>query len=170
MNPLLITYNALWKLLENSTEFCEMVKPGNRIKYSGAGRNPQKEQAITADYPEVRIVVTRTDPHLNRTSNGSSLKKHFAIQILTGSQQVDKMLELEWIIYKAMAGAYEALLDLSWPEESGGYKFIKLVKPVSIQEQLTMTADMKSHVAGWVSVWAVEIDMWFRTKDLSNGS
>jgi len=162
-DPLSLVYEGLWNILEQSVDFTTMVKPGNRIKFSGNNRAPLKEEAMAADYPEVRITTLSSEPHLCRTSNGSSLKKTFAIQVLSGDQRVDAVdFPLEWIIYSALNRRYDTLADLTWK----GKQFVKVLRALNITDNFAMGDATHPAIRGWVSVWACEIEMWFQTTDL----
>ena len=162
-DPISKAHDALWELLEGSGDFTNLVAKGNRVKFAGNSRAPMKEQAITADYPQVRIVAVSSEPHSNRTSNGSSLKKRFAVQILTGDQRLTEVLfPLEWIIYRTMSKGISTLNTLMWRNHA----FIKNVKPIAVADQLFMDGELRPTILGWTSVWQVEIEMWFTTADL----
>lgn len=156
-DPLTIVYNALWDLLEDDADFTSLVSVNNRIKFVD-DESPMKNQAITADYPEVRIVSVGTRPHLLRTSSGSSMVKQFAIQVLTGDQRLDaKLFPLEWTIYKVMNRGIPALLELTYD----GRKFIKNLKATTVSDSF-MYAQLNPHIKGWTSIWSCEVEIWFR--------
>ena len=162
IDPITTVYNALWGILEADAEFTALVKAGNRIKFSGDNQNPLKDQAITSDYPEVRIVSQGSVPHVLRTSNSSSLIKTFAIQILSGDQRLDAIqFPLEWIIYRALASSIGTLLALTWNSKS----FVKNAKPTSVNDSFG-NREPQSTIRAWIAVWACEVEMWFQTSDL----
>lgn len=162
-DPITLVYDALWSILENSDDFTNAVLVGNRIKFSGTNTAPIKEETITNDYPEVRIVSVSSTPHIFRTSNGSSLVKQFAIQILTGDQRVtEKLFPLEWIIYRALVNGLSTLLGLEW----NGKKFVKNVTPISVGDSFRTDRELTPAIRGWLSVWACNVEMWFNTADL----
>lgn len=162
-DPISLVYNALWSFLESDSEFGELVAPGCRIKFSGEDRSPIKEEATTADYPEVRIVSLSSNPHVNRTSNGSSLIKTFVVQVLSGDQRLTEVqYPMEWLIYRIMSKCVFNLSSLKWNDKP----FVKNIKPANVQDSFGRAINVESAIRGWVSVWSVEVEMWFNTGDL----
>jgi len=158
-NPFILLYDALWELLESYAGFTDLVRLGNRIKFSGDNRAPVKQEMQSADLPEVRLVCTGGTPHVQRTSGSSSCTKTFSVQIATGDQRYNESLfPVEWAIYKAMARWQSILGALIWEGES----FVKQCQPVSSRIGLA-EFDVARGIKGWTSVWEIEIDMWFST-------
>ena len=162
-DPFTIVYNGIWSLLEASDEFTSMVKPGNRIKFTGDDRrDPLKREVSQADLPEVRLICTASTPHLMRTSNASTFKKTYEIQISSGSRMYDaSCFPLEWIIFKALADWQATLLALTWC----GKKFVISAVPGSIRNGIA-ESDLNRGITGWASIWAVDVEMVFATADL----
>lgn len=159
-NPLTLVHEALWKLLESHRPFAKLVVEGNRIKYT-AESSPFKRDSSVADLPEVRLVPVQTTPHLQRTSNSSSLLKRFEVQVKTGSQFVaEKLYPLEWEIYRALARWAPVLMALTWEKKT----FVKLCRPTQVTE--THESSPKTGPLGWGCIWACEVEMWFETSDL----
>lgn len=161
-NPFTIVHDALWAMLESSSEFTDLVPVGNRIKFSGDNSDPLKSQAITTDYPEVRIVPAGGMAHIYRTSNSSSFNQSFAVQILSGDQRVDFLhFPLQWIVYRVFAKELLTLLALTFNSES----FVKNIKPASVQSAYPSAEGQQ--IKGWVGIWACEVEMWFSTAGLN---
>lgn len=163
-DPLSMVYSALWSLLEDTGDFSARVKDANRVKYIGKlDRLPEKDEVLTADLPEVRIVATGGIPHQRRTSNSSFLLKRFAIQISTGDRRLDaELFPVEWAVYKALADWPTPLMALLWE----GSPYVKLARPLEITEAPVGTPERG--VTGWYTVFACEVEMWFTTSDLIN--
>ena len=159
-NPIKKLYDALWEMLDDSTELKELVKPGNQLKWME--NHTWKDQILDADLPEIQIVPVTVTPHLQRTSNMSSMLEQFAIRVATGDQRIDKNLfDIRWAVYGAMSNWATRLAALTWNSN----KFVKLCRPRSITEgMIEGTADRG--LTGWFSVWAAEVEMWFQTSDL----
>ena len=156
-NPITMVYNALWSMLEAHKPLASMVKIGNRVKLTGANRLPIKEHLGTADLPELRLVSTSSEPHVQRTSTSSSLVKRFKIEVCTGDRRLDAALfPLEWAVYCAMHSWQSVLASLKWNDAA----FVKLARPVSVQDS-TALVDMMRGVEGWTSLWECEVHMWF---------
>ena len=168
-DPISITYDALWDLLEGNEDFCEIVKIGNRIKFSGENRAPLKDTQATNDYPEVRIISRTSEAHLIRTSNGSSLKKQFVIQVLTGEQRLTELLyPLEWLIYCIFSKAFSTLKELKYPDEESeeGSTFIRHIALTGGTDQFSVSVDGKPTQRGWFNVLTIDTEMWFATASL----
>lgn len=162
-DPATQVYNALWDMLEAHKGFTDLVRVGNRIKMSGRKRRPIKDEVSEADLPEVRIIPAGGEPHVQRTSNGSSLVKRFAIQVSTGEEVVDvKLFPVEWEIYRAMSKWAVTLQALKW----NGRSFVNLARPLEITEGVS-DSDLNRGIVGWSTVWMCEVIMWFTTADLA---
>jgi len=162
-DPFSLVYNALWTLLEAHAEFAALVKVGNRIKFNAAGGDdPIKDKLSSADLPEVRLLCTGTSPHVQHTSGSSSCIKFFEIQVATRSQQYTaELFPVEWEIYRAMSKWATVLSALTWNSKT----FVKLARPTDGQQGVS-TDDVDRGGHGWVSVWGIEVQMWFTTTDL----
>lgn len=162
VDPFTLVYKALWEMLEDHDEFKSFVREGNRVKFTGKPREYLKTQVQDADLPEVRLVPAGAQPHLQRTSNGSSVVERFEIQIATGSEGVDLSLyPVKWAVFKAMSNWSTRLSVLTWNEN----KFVKLARPTAINDG-SSGFDEARGIKGWTSVWACEVELWFRTADL----
>lgn len=168
-DPFSLVYRALWSMLESHTGFTGLVRTGNRIKFSGAGRDPMKSEILSADLPEVRIVPAGGPPMLMRTSSSGSVVKRFQIQIATGEQRTDQtesLFAVEWEIIKAMHG-WEAVLGaleitIGEGESAVDVAFVKRCTAGEISEGVTDT-DLNRGIRGWSAVWSCEVEMWFPT-------
>lgn len=163
VNPVKKVYDALWQMLHDHEGFKGLVKVGNEVSFMG--KHAWKDQVQVADMPEVQIVPTVTTPHLQRTSNGSSMLERFEVRVATGSQRLDEVLfVIRWEVYRALSDWATRLQALTWK----GNKYVKLVRPVQITEGM-IDKSVERGVTGWFAVWAGEIEMWFRTIDLQGG-
>lgn len=162
-NPLRQVYSAFWSMLEAHSGFTDLVLVGNRIKFSGtAARSPQKPEISDADLPEVRVVQTGLHPHLQRTSNGSSLVTRWAVQIASGDQRMPALMDVQWAIYRALMGWETHVQALQWESK----EFVTVCRPLEVKVELT---DRRANrgIRGWSDVWAGEVIMWFATADLA---
>lgn len=161
-NPLQLVYQAIWSMLEAQSDFATLVPAANRVKYSGTLiQASDKETLSPSDYPYVRVLATAMQPHLERTSNGSSLKVLWKIEISTGERQLTDLFAVEWAIYQAMAfwRTHVEGLDM----EGDGY--VVLCRPAAVRTQLgDPTIDRGAR--GWSSVWAGISLIWFATASL----
>jgi len=164
VDPITQVYYALWSLLEAHEPLAQLVKVGNRIKFSGATRDPVKAEVSDADLPELRIVPVSSTPHLQRTSNASSILKRLRIEVSTGDQRVDAgLFAMEWEIYRALSTWAATLTALTWNSK----KYVRLARPVTVQDG-TAQADLERGIRGWAAVWECEVEMWFDTADMQS--
>lgn len=162
-DPYTQVVRGLWDLLEASPHFAALVKVGNRIKFTEtAKRDPMKAELGTQDVPEVRIVCVASEPHLHRTSNSSTDKVQFQIQVASGDKRMHVAhFPVKWAVYRALKNWIPYMMSLRW----NGEQFVKLVAPVSVQEG-TEKPELNRGIIGWSAVWACDAELWFRTLDL----
>ena len=161
-DPMSKVYDALWTMLENHSGFAGKVKIGNRIKYSGENRDPEKQEILDGDLPEVRIIPVSGDPHLQRTSNSSSFIKMFELQITTGDPRVDAAaLPVEWEVYKGFSTWEVAVKAITWHEMHP----VNLCRLISVAEGASEKILARGHL-GWAALIRFEVHFWFRTIDL----
>ena len=91
-DPFSLVYDRLWTLLEVHKGFTDLVRLKNRIKFSGTDRSPLKDEVLTADLPELRLICSRMTPHIQRTSSSGSVEMTFEVQVSTGDQRVTELL------------------------------------------------------------------------------
>ncbi|HAI11077.1 MAG TPA: hypothetical protein DCM28_05190 [Phycisphaerales bacterium] len=145
---------ALWNVLESRSGFTSLVKPGNRIRFDNRIR---KSTLQAADVPLVAVVADAVDPHMFRTSNGSSFKRQFRFEIYTGEVDITaQAFPVEWQIMLAVASIGNRL---------DGLDFVRSVRPVQGQAP---GADPEGKSNGWYTVIGVEVEVWFDTASLQS--
>ncbi|MGO8744624.1 MAG: hypothetical protein ACLQNE_01420 [Thermoguttaceae bacterium] len=156
-DPLTQVYTALWGLLEADPAWCGLVKPANRIKFLGPNVSPRKDEAVSADFPEVRIEAAAMTPHLNADSSNSRVTARFEIRVASGQQGYDAALfPVLWQTLRALHGYQAALMALVWR----GQPFVKRVQ----SQEASIGAKDPSLQRGnrwWSAVWVCEVEMWF---------
>lgn len=160
-NPLVQVYGALVDLLRSRERLRGMVRVGNVLRLTGDDRSPFKEETLSADYPELRVITTDATPHLQRTSNSTTIVKRYEVQISTGDQRVELLLAIEWEIHRALSSWSTKLSGLTWMDK----KFVKLARPTQVQDGVS-NVDLNRGVTGWSSIWTYEVEMWFTTTDM----
>lgn len=164
MNPFTQVYNALWSVMESWPPFADSVKVGNRIKFGGKIREIIKQEVASSDLPEVRLVVEDATPHLQRTSNSTSVLMTLQWQVFTGDQRLDAILfPLKWEMLRAMS-TWEAVLGaLTWNDAV----FAKLYR-AGLAADDVLQIDLARGIKGWATIWSCTVELWFRTLDLQN--
>lgn len=163
-NPLRQIFNATKTLLQANSDLIALVPDGRRwVGWIGSSRAPEVDEGLSpADYPRVRIVPVKIKPHLQRTSNGSSLDVIWQMQVATGDQRLQTLLDIEWAVYRALLTWETYLRDsLRW----SGKEFVKLARPLETETNLN---DRKQNrgTRGWSAIWTGETQLWFTTSDL----
>ena len=160
-NPIRLLHAALWNILQNQADFVAAVPAGNRIKYTGTARAPEKDTLSSADYPQVRIVARGVRPHLHQTSSGSSLTILWAIEISSGDQRSRTLFDVEWSIYRAMVDWETHVTAVIW----NGIELVKSCRLVAVKTDLGDPQVDRGN-RGWSAVWAGETELWITTGDL----
>lgn len=157
--------DGLWELLEAKEGFIAAFPVGNRIKSTGMSRDQIKDQISDADLPEIRIIVARSSPNEQRSSNTTFDRVTFEIQVASGDQRLDHLhLPLKWLVFCAaarMLDAPNALAKLTW----NGKTFVHMVEATTVVEGVT-EQDLMRKIHGWTAIWAIDVQLHFTTADL----
>ena len=158
-DPISLVYDALWEMLESREALRSMIRLASRIRYTGRDRSPEKSVVNTADLPELRLYPAGTIPHVQRTSNSSSLLKAFEVQVSTGDIRVDAALfPIEFEVLRAFTDWGTVLQALRWKSQP----FVTHVAPTLVTEG-SMIEDQERKVHGWACIWRCEVLMFFST-------
>jgi hypothetical protein len=163
-NPLKQVHDALWQLLEDRTEFTDLVPVGNRIKAVPAVRSPDKEAMAPQDFPQVRIIVVGIEPKLWVSSNSSTLHVAWEIQITTDQQEFSYVYAVTWAVFMALHDWPSTLQALTWNDK------VFVTKCVPGEATLGQSeAMLEAGVRGWSTLWAGITQMAFSIIDLQGG-
>lgn len=168
MTPYEKVLRGLWWLLEANPEFGRLVPAGNRVNWLGPNRSPQKGEAMTADFPEVRILGTKSRPQYDASSSSSFSVETFEVQVRTGDKRINHLwYPVKLAIVRALRPWHECLMSLRWR----GRQFVHLLRPLEMTEGLNVSLantrnEEQAVIEGWASVWGCEVSMNFRTIDL----
>ncbi len=162
-NPFIQTYDALWALAEESDLLTSLVKVGNRIKLNKVRPgSPIKDEVSQADLPELVLVATSGQPNLRSTSSSSMTIRSYDWLVSTGDMSVsNKLLPVEWALFCAMANWPAILGALTWQ----GKSFIKRANFTGVSTGFS-DPERNRGIAGWSSIWSVEVEMHFSTSDM----
>jgi len=160
-NPLRLVYEAIWSFLEAQPDFAAGVPVGDRIKYTGTDPYVDKETLTQSDYPQVRVVARGLAPHLERTSNASSVNVLWMIEISSGTQRFATLFDVEWWILQAMVDWRTHMSGLAM----GASGYVTNCRPVQVKTDLGGPQRDKGN-KGWSSVWAGETEIWLKTSEL----
>lgn len=162
-NPFSMIHDAIWELLERRTEFSDLVRHGNRIKYtSDTNRDPEKREVASADVPEVRILPTAWQPHLQRTSNSSTGWIEFSIQLASGDWRANKfILPVMWAVWRAMSNWKSVIGNKTWNNEG----FVIHLRPNDAAVGVS-DINLDRGINGWSTIWSCRVELVFATADL----
>ncbi len=162
-DPFTQVHDAIWDILEASSEFTAAVPVGNRIKFSGTNvKDPIKDSVLDSDLPEVRLTMEQLRPHLQRTSSTSTAVTAWSFQISSGDLRFEASLfPLSWIIYKAMSNWDGVFSGLTWNARA----FTLPLRPADARIG-RLDTDLVRGVRQWISIWSAEVEVFFRTIDM----
>lgn len=164
-NPIRMVYTALWDMLEASASFMSVVTgTGNRIRQDGTTYMYGKDVVSDAGVPQVQLMLTGHKVHLEATSNDSFWDTTWEIQVATGDVRFMTMLDVNWVVYRAMLGWQDQLrTGLTWNSKT----FVHLARPLVIEEQIDDKRRTPGN-RGWTAVWRGEVKMHFTTSDVAD--
>lgn len=168
-NPFQLVYDELFSIVAKDPRVQALVRPKNAIAYNQpAGNNPTREVLNPADTPEITLVSSGASFNLHNTSTTCMVTRRYQWMIATGSYNLSKDLyALEWGAFCAMVEWRSRLTVLTWPEGvTADYAhFVKVLRAADLNEGIA-NSGLDRGAAGFSALWAVDIDMYFRTQDL----
>jgi len=166
-DPFTAVEGQIQGLLTDSSDFTKDVKAGNRIRYVGGFRDPEKEEVASADFPEVRIIAGGMAPHIENTSNSSRMITKYMIEVRTGTKVLDKThYPLIWAVFKAMT-KWKLRMDTLTIAENASGTFVILVRPIGETTEGIERGEISKGIEGWFAIWTIEVDMFFATSNLN---
>lgn len=161
-DPFTQVYDALWSLPWKRKELCRLVKPGNRITFSGQDRDPLRPEVSTANLPELTLIPISGQPHVQATSNSSFWLARFEWQLATGDKRVNRALyRVTFELLRALANWLTVLQALKWKSKPFVVVQIPRDERIGVTER-----DLNRGIQGWSSLWSCEVKMFFATADL----
>ena len=156
-DPFTQVYDAIWAVLETNSTFKNLVKPGNRIKYTSSDETPKKRETLNSDFPEVEIKPSDGDIQYSFTSSSVLFNRSFDLILTAGSQRANAVLfPLEWIILRIFFDAKETL----------GLDFVAKVD-LTAWECGNEEQDEKRGTPSWVSILTIEVSMAIARTDVT---
>jgi len=170
-NPLRMVAGATWDLLLASSQVRELFKPGNRIMhYHGpertdkAKQQPVKDEVGAGGLPELWLFQTGYRPWAYRDTTRSSIDIEWTVAVSTGAQHMGRLLDAEWIIWRALFLWDEQLESLEWE----GNTFVGAARPLKV-ETSRENRELNRGIMQWTDLWRGETRLWFMTSDLRGG-
>ena len=156
-DPFSLTYDAIWEMLETAS-FRQLIKVGNRIKFSAAGgyRDPELLANLGEDRPVVGVLNTGMTFGSEKSSSESFATIQYQIVLVCGDARLDKeFYPCIWEIVVACLGWWDRLRVLQYL----GRLFIHMAEPTILSSTYV---DQKG-IKGWVGRLSYEVQMNFQT-------
>lgn len=151
-DPFTRVYNALWDVLEKHKGLTDLVKVGNRIKFTerGFGLRPEKDNIMDGDLPELLLVPANSQTQLFATSSSTQAIQEFELRFTTGDQRIDQLhFPLKWQVMIALSKCQKLNLPF--------------VKRLGIDSFTETTDDPEANRGkkGWSARILISVEMWF---------
>lgn len=164
-NPLTMVYNELWNQLEARTEFDELIKEGNRIKFNYSDPAKVVKTNISEyDVPEILASVESVTGNLRSSSNSTSIIVTYGLYTATADYRYnDYLAQVQWTLLCTLVDWHSVVGQLKW----NGRPFIK---QVSLIEDTIGAADINPltqtvRKSGWTSFLTFSVRMDFKTNE-----
>lgn len=86
-DPITRVENLIWEVLESNARWCELVRPGNRVKLTDGRADPLLDNRTDADMPVVYLRHAPFRFNVQRGSQTSTIEASFIIEVQTGEQR-----------------------------------------------------------------------------------
>ena len=164
MNYLHAVYEEIWNILVEYPEFRELVPEGNRIKWKGL--LVPSHNTLGADHPQVRIIPRGMDMNIHASSCGTRVDVSYDIQALSGTTNLDKVMQLQWVLIRALQNMQEELSGrVVWDADDT----TPIVRAEPTQTQESRDRDISQDTGGWHTVFRLEVGMFFQSSTLLIG-
>jgi len=176
IDPFSQVFNALWQLIDNckplngytippgapgaNAVVPALVMPGNKIKFNlPTDRDPIKNSAQDADYPELLLVPTGViETNLTNSSCTTKVSRQYSWWLTTGDFRTNyRLFPVQWAVVCAMADFSTVLSPLTYD----GELFVKRVQVGSAVEGVN-DQRLNRNIRGWSSIWSCTVDMYFK--------
>lgn len=110
-------YDRIWEILTTRTAWSALVKPGNRINFSGDDADPTKQQIAEGDLPQATLVQGGfiDGGFTSGTNRCAQFDQTFELQLLARDLRIDLINQLKFQTQAALhnAGVHLGLTDAS---------------------------------------------------------
>lgn len=157
IDPFTQIYDGIWTLLEAQSIFTNLVKAGNRIKYSGDREFPSKPTAQHADLPEAELIPAEGVEEISFSSSHVRLQRDYHLILKTNSTRLNhKLFPLEWACLKILYSGADTL-NLS---------FIKAFRLIGSDPNIYDQVISRGR-PGWFSVLTINVQAVIPITDLA---
>lgn len=161
-DPFIQVFRGIWAMLEASEEFCSLVPEGCRIKFADGTRDPDIDERISADTARVAVLSLGPQPSPEYTSDSSGVSLLWSIELVSGSQQLETVCQLDWIIYRALLKWRAYLRErVLWNEKA----CVQLFRALKVDADIATKRELRAP-KGWQSLWVGKCDLNFGTANL----
>jgi len=156
-------HNAIWDLLEAKAAFTDQIKAGNRIKFTGADREPPKQFASNADFPQVMVWNAGITAIDRAASNATTITVQWEVLVHSGEQPCDPFFDVQWAVFVALINWDDTMTAIEW---DGGNPvrncdILKARDTLLGSRHATQGPPFHQNIRGWGSVWVGKSDCWF---------
>jgi len=171
-NPIRLAYDALWDTLETKSEFTDLFPNDtvHQVRYSSDltyETDPDLETLAPADYPRCRITVEGAHPRMNYSSDSSALGVRLLIEVCTGHQMQERLMDALWAIYLGYSKWISIMRD-----SSTGVKWNSALCVADVHDdEITVTDRDRERNRGtnqWIAAARCTITFDFATTNLES--
>lgn len=156
MDPFTLVYNELWKILEDHEGLADLVRQGNRIKFSKetGDHDPRRSIVDHGSTPELMILPDFFTADMHFDNVQSTLDRRWSIVIRTSYRMLNKgLFPVEYQLFLALKQAQQDLKKLKFNGNN-------LVRHTSLERGSSRLPDVdKTHNnpmnVAWFSIWTL---------------
>jgi hypothetical protein len=156
-NPFQKVYDALWELADKNKILTSYIKLNNREKYDkwiGA-----KDNVLTADFPELSLIVDGGLWNLQSTSSHSTFERVYAWAVTTGDFVIADYNCIIWELCRSMIGWDTVLCGLTWKDA----QVVRNANQGQLEEG-TLRIEQNRNIRGWASIWTLNVEFMIPTE------
>lgn len=158
-DPFSMVYNTVWDVLNRHKPLADLVKLRNRIRFDTDDRDPEKQEIIDSDVPELEMYPAGGDAEPFHTNTSSLASQSLVLQLTTGELRIHKVLfPVKWELLKALIQCGHNL---------GGLPFVRGISFSGIDETQDDDAANRG-TRGWSATITITILMVFDNTRLND--
>lgn len=166
-DPITKTYDAIWTMLEASSDFTTAVLSPNRVKFNTRMKCITKPRLLTKDTPQVIVLPLGIHTVPEVASNASQMKYLWSIEMIPGDKQHTTWGNLEFIIWAALH-KWRTYLRQALQHNSKTY--VTELRTLKMTDDLRNLRDQRLGAVSqfpesWICVWTGYTDMHYDSGD-----
>jgi len=158
-DPIHQVLESVWITLRANTTLTTLIPTGNQVDYTSTDRDPEKQGLLSADLPQMRVVLKGLQGQIPATSSSCTLTIEIGIELLAGDKRFEILTSPIWEIYQAMSHYRQYIFQaVTYNTENPVKKMMPLKAEIDLNEKRDPPTP-----AGWVGVWACALELFFST-------